>query len=116
MRESWRKTEAKYFPNLDQSKDLDQSKNLDQSKDRESSKDSDLDSDSSDDFVYVRKPKTNQFKCEECNLELTEKNYARHIQSPKHKKNERVYNRNKIIESANEEGIKVTNEHRTKNR
>ena len=41
MRESLRKTEAKYFPDLGQSTDLDQSKF------------SDLDSISSDDFVYV---------------------------------------------------------------
>ena len=41
---------------------------------------------------------------------MTRKNYNRHIQSLKHKKNERMYNRNKIIESANEDGIKVTNE------
>ena len=41
---------------------------------------------------------------------MTRKNYNRHIQSLKHKKNERRYNRNKIIESANEDGIKVTNE------
>ena len=33
MRESLRKTEAKYFPDIDQSKDFDQSKDLDQSKD-----------------------------------------------------------------------------------
>ena len=104
MRESLRKAEAKYFPDLDQSKDLDQSNDLDQSKD------SDLDSDSSDDFVYVQKPKTNKIRCEECDEEITRKNYSRHIQSLKHKKNERLYNRNKIIESANEDGIKVTNE------
>ena len=41
---------------------------------------------------------------------MTRKNYNRHIQSLKHKKNERMYNRNKIIECANEDGIKVTNE------
>ena len=41
---------------------------------------------------------------------MIRKNYNRHIQSLKHKKNERMYNRNKIIESANEDGIKVTNE------
>ena len=41
---------------------------------------------------------------------MTRKNYNRHIQSLKHKKNERLYNRNKIIECANEDGIKVTNE------
>ena len=95
MRESLRKAEAKYFPDLDQSKDLDQSNDLDQSKD------SDLDSDSSDDFVYVQKPKTNRIRCEECDEEITRKNYNRHIQSLKHKKSERLYNRNKIIESAN---------------
>ena len=49
------------------------------------------------------------FKCEECNEELTLKNYNRHIQSLKHKKNARLYNRNKIIEEAKDEGIKVTN-------
>ena len=110
MRESMRKAEAKYFPDLDlrsslvnheqssftdQSNDLDlrssftnQSIDLDQSNDLDQSKDSDLDS--SDDFVYIQKPKTNKFKCEECNEELTLKNYNRHIQSPKHKKNARL--------------------------
>ena len=92
------------FPDLGQSKDLDQSDDFDQSKD------SDLDSVSSDDFVYVQKPKTNKIRCEECDEEITRKNYNRHIQSLKHKKNERLYNRNKIIESANEDGIKVTND------
>ena len=104
MLESLRKAEAKYFPDLDQSKDLDQSNDLEQSKD------SDLDSDSSDDFVYVQKPKTNKIKCEECDEEITRKNYNRHIQSLKHKKSERLYNRNKIFESANDDGIKVTKE------
>ena len=48
---------------------------------------------------------TNKFKCEACNQVLTQKNYSRHNQSLKHRKKERVYNRNKITESANEEGI-----------
>ena len=95
-----RKVEAKYYQDLDQTKDLDYSKDSD----------SDRKSSSSDDFVYDQKPKTNKFKCEACNQELTQKNYYRHDQSIKHKKNERLYNRNKIIESANEGGIKVTNE------
>ena len=56
MHESLRKAEAKYFPDLDQSKNLDQSKKSDQSKD------SDLDTDSSDDFVYDQKSKTNKSK------------------------------------------------------
>ena len=106
MRESLRKVEAKYYPDLDQTKDRESSKNLDQSKDSHS----DRESSSSDDFVYVQKPKTNKFKCEACNQELTQKNFYRHNQSLKHKKNERLYNRKKIIESANEDGIKVTNE------
>ena len=114
--------EAKYHPDLDlrsslvnheqssftdQSKDLDLRNNfIDQSKDS----DRDSDRDSSDDFVYVQKPKINKFKCEECNEELTQKNSHRHTQSLKHKKNVRLYNRNKIIESAKEDGIKFTNE------
>ena len=106
--------EAKYHPDLDlrssftdQSKDLDlRNSFIDQSKDS----DRDSDRDSSDDFVYVQKLKTNKFKCEECNEELTQKNSHRHTQSLKHKKNVRLYNRNKIIESANEDGIKITNE------
>ena len=128
MRESMRKAEAKYFPDLDlrsslvnheqssftdQSKDLDlrssftnQSNDLDQSSDLDQSKDSDLDS--SDDFVYIQKPKTNKFKCAECNEELPLKNYNRNIQSLKHKKNARLYNRNKIMEETKDEGIKVT--------
>ena len=107
MRESLLKTEAKYIPDLDQSEDSDQSKNLDQSKDIDQSKDSDLDSESSDD---VQKPKTNKFKCEACNQEITQKSYYRHNQSLKHKKNEQFYNRNEIIESAKKDGIKFTNE------
>ena len=117
MRESLRKAEAKYLPDLhlrssftDQSKDLDQSKHLDQPNDLDQSEDSDLDSDSPDDFVYVQKPKTNKIRCEECDEEITRKNYNIHIQSLKNKKNERLYNRNEIIESANEDGTKVTNE------
>ena len=106
MRESLRKVEAKYYPDVDQTKDRESSEDLDQSKDS----DSDRESSSSDDFVYVQKSKTNKFKCEACNQELTQKNYYRHNQSFKHKKNERIYNRNKIIESANEDGIKVSNE------
>ena len=90
MRESMRKAEAKYFPDLDlrsslvnheQSSFTDQSKDLDQSNDLDQSKDSDLDSDSSDDFVYVQKPKTNKIRCEECDEEMTRKNSNRHIQS-----------------------------------
>ena len=112
--------EAKYHPDLDLRSSLvnhEQSSFTDQSKDLDlrnsfidQSKDSDRDSDrdSSDDFV--QKPKTNKFKCEECNEELTQKNSHRHTQSLKHKKNVRLYNRNKTIESANEDGIKFTNE------
>ena len=106
MRESLRKVEAKFYPDLDQTKDRESSVDLDQSKDS----DSDRESSSSDDFVDVEKPKTNKFKCEACNQELTLKNYYRHNQSFKHKKNERLYYRNRIIESNNEDGIKVTNE------
>ena len=80
MRESLRKAEAKYFPDLEQSKDLDNFNDLDQSKD------SDLDSNSSDDFVYVQNPKTNKIRCEECDEEITRKNHNRHIISLKHKK------------------------------
>ena len=47
--------------------------------------------------------------CEECNEELTQKIYNRNIQSLKHKKNERLHNRNKIIEKDKDGGIKVTN-------
>ena len=54
MRESL--AEAKYFPDSDQTKDRESSKDLDQSKDS----DSDRESSSSDDFVYVQKPKTNK--------------------------------------------------------
>ena len=114
MKNLMREAEAKYHPDLDQSKDIDvdsdplsgyTNKDLGSDKD----KDSGSDTDSSIDFT-TSKPKTNKFKCEECNEELTLKNYNRHIQSLKHKKNERLYNRNKIIESANEDGLKVTNE------
>ena len=97
-----READAKYHPDLDSDKD----KDLDSDKDLFS--DTDRESSSSDDFVYVQKPKTNKFKCEECKEELTLKKYNRHIQSLKHKKNARLYNRNKIIESANEDGIKFT--------
>ena len=43
-------------------------------------------------------------------IELTQKNYYRRNQSLKHKNNEQLYNKNKIIESADEDGIKATNE------
>ena len=113
MRESLRMVEAKYYPDLgmnlcsDKDKDLDSDKDKDVDSDKD--KDSDLDSVSSDDFVYVQKPKTNKIRCEECDEEITRKNYNRHIQSLKHKKNARLYNRNKFIEEAKDEGIKVTN-------
>ena len=121
MRESLRKAEAKYYPDLDprsgytnknlgSDKDEDLGSDKDKDVDSDKDKDSDLDSVSSDDFVYIQKPKTNRIRCEKCDEEMTRKNYNRHIQSLKHKKNERMYNRNKIIESANEDGIKVTNE------
>ena len=86
MRESLLKAEAKY---LDQ--DGESSKNRESSEHRKSSKDSDSDwfkdSDSSDEDVYSNKPKTNSSKirCEECKEELIQKNYAKHIQSLKHK-------------------------------
>ena len=122
MRESLRKTEAKYCPDFDKDLGSDKDKDLgyykDKDKDLGSNKDKDVDSDkdkdsdldSFDDFVYVQKPKTNRIRCKECDEEMTRKNYNRHIQSLKHKKNEQLYNINKIIESANEDGIKVTNE------
>ena len=109
-----REAEAEYHPDLDQSKDIDvdsdpligyTNKDLGSDKD----KDSGSDTDSSIDFT-TSKPKTNKFKCEECNEELILKNYNRHIQSLKHKESEQLYNKNKIIEGANEDGIKVTNE------
>ena len=53
--ESLRKVEAKYYPDLDQTKGRESYKDLDQSKDS----DSDRESSSSDGFVYVQKPKTN---------------------------------------------------------
>ena len=114
MRESLRMVEAKYYPDLDKNLGSDKDKYLGSDKDKDvdsdKDKDSDLDSVSSDDFVYVQRPKTNKISCEECDEEITRKIYSRHIQSLKHKKNERMYSRNKIIESANEDGIKVTNE------
>ena len=89
-----RKTEAKYYPDLDKDLGSDKDKDLGSDKDKDvdsdKDKDSDLDSDSSDDFVYTHKPKTNKFNCEESNEELTLKNYNRHIQSLKHKKNARL--------------------------
>ena len=111
MRESLRKFEAKYYPDLDPRSGY---TNKESSKDssRESSRDSSLDRESSSSigFIYFQKPKTIKFKCEACNQELNQENYYRHNQSLKHKKNELFCNRNKIIESANEDGIKVTNE------
>ena len=101
MKNLMREAEAKYHPDLDSDKD----RNLDS--DKNSGLDADRESSSSDDFVYVQKPKTKKFKCEECKEELSLKNYNRHIQSLKHKKNARLYNINKIIESANEDGIKL---------
>ena len=71
MRESLRNVEAKYYPDLDQTKDRESSKDLDQSKDS----DSDRESSSSDNFIYVQKPKTNNFKCEACNQALTQKKF-----------------------------------------
>ena len=114
------KAEAKYYPDLDPQsgytnknlgydKDKDKDKDVDSDTDVDYDKDKDSDLDSFDDIVYVQKPKTNRIRCEECDEEITRKNHNRHIQSLKHKKNERLYNRNKIIESANEDGIKVTN-------
>ena len=97
------------------SRDLDKDKHSDSDSDSDSDAsndmDKDADSDSFDEIVYVKKPNRNcnKIRCEECNEELAQKNYSRHIQSLKHKKIERVYNRNKIIESANESGKKVSN-------
>ena len=84
MRESLLKAEAKY---------------LDQDKDSDTDSNSSKDSDSSDEDVYSKKPKPNSsnIRCEENKEVLNQKNYAGRIQSLKHKKNERVYNRNKII-------------------
>ena len=78
-----REAEPKYHPDLHSDKD----KDLDSDKD----KDSDRESSSSDDCVYVQKSKTKKFKCEECNEELTLKNYNRHIQSFKQKKLTTIY-------------------------
>ena len=84
MKNLMREAEAKYHPDLDQSKDIDvdsdqlsgyTNKDLGSDKD----KDSGSNTDSSFDFT-TSKPKTNKFKCEECNEELTLKNYSRHIQ------------------------------------
>ena len=93
-----RKTEAKYFTKKESFKD--------------SNSDSSKGLDSSDDIVYVkkRKRKSNKIRFEDCNQELNQKNYARQIQSLKHKRSERVHKRNKIVESANETGVNVTNE------
>ena len=91
MKNLMREAEAKYHPDLDQSKDIDvdsdprsgyTNKDLGSDKD----KDSGSDTDSSIDFT-TSKPKTNKFKFKECNEELTLKNYNRHIQSLKHKNN-----------------------------
>ena len=83
MRESLRKTEAKYYPDLEKDlgsdkdtdlgsdKDKDLGSDKDKDVDSDKDKDSGLDSDSSDDFVYIQKPKTNKFKCEECSEKLT---------------------------------------------
>ena len=131
MRESLLKAEAKYLKDEDgessrdreSSRDGESSKGGDSSRDRNKDKDSDSDSskdsdsdsskgsDSSDEDVYSRKPKTNSSKirCDERNVELTQKNFGRHIQPLEHKKNERLYNRNKTIESASESGKKVAN-------
>ena len=109
-----REAEAKYHPDLDQSKDI----NVDSdprsgytNKDLVSDKDKDSGTDTGSSVYFTTsKPKTNKFMCEECNEELTLTNYNRHIQSLKHKKNERLFNRIKIIEEAKDEGLKVTNE------
>ena len=106
MYESLRKVEAKYYPDRDSDSDRDLSKDSD----RDSSRESSLDRDSSIDFIYNQKPKINKLKCEACNQELTQKNYHRHNQSLKHKKGDRLYNRNKFIESAKEDVIEVNNE------
>ena len=103
MRESLLKAEDKYLKEEDG----------ESSRDRESCRYryKNSDSDSSDEDDYSKKPKNNsiRIRCEECIGELTQKNYGRHIQSLKHKKNERIYNRNKVIEDTNEAGEKVTN-------
>ena len=73
MRESLRKTEAKYYPDFDKDLGSDKDKDLGSDKDKDlgsdkdkdvdsdKDKDSDLDTDSSDDFFYIQKPKTNGF-------------------------------------------------------
>ena len=111
MRKSLLKVEAKYLKDEDRQSSRDRESSRDRDKGSDSDSDSSKDSDSSDENVYSKKPKTNSSKirCEECDEELTQKNYGRHIQSLKHKKNEQLYNRNKIIEDANESGRKITN-------
>ena len=88
MKNLKREAEAKYHPDLDQSKDIDvDSDPLSgyTNKDLSSDKDKDLGSDTDSSIVFTTsKPKTNKFKCEECNEELSLKNYNRHIQSFKH--------------------------------
>ena len=75
MGESLRNVEAKYYPDLDKNLGSDKDKDLGSDKDKDvdsdKDKDSDLDSVSSDDFVYVQKPKTNKIRCEECDEEIT---------------------------------------------
>ena len=82
MRESLRMVEAKYYPDLDprsvhtnkslgSDKDKDLGSDKDKDVDSDKDKDSDLDSVSSDDFVYVQKPKTNKIRWEECDEEIT---------------------------------------------
>ena len=68
MRESLRKVEAKYYPDLDPRSGYDKDKDKDKDVDSDTDKDSDLDS--FDDFVYVQKPKTNRIRCEECDEEM----------------------------------------------
>ena len=89
------KSEDKYLKDEDRKSSRDRESSRDRDKDSDSdsdaSKDLDKDSvsDSSDADVFSKMPKTNSIKirCEECNEELTQKNYGRHIQSLKHKKN-----------------------------
>ena len=69
MRESLRKTEAKCYPDIDKDLGSDKDKGLGSDKDKDlgsdkdkvvdsnKDKDSDLETDSSDDFVYIQKPK-----------------------------------------------------------
>ena len=90
MKNLMREAEAKYHPDLNQSKDIDvdsdpESGYTNKSLGSDKDKDSGSDTDSSIDFT-TSKPKTTKFKCEECNEELALKNYSCHIQSLKHKK------------------------------